>query len=68
MQMIVVWKHRMGRRAEEIAVPDSDQCKQHREIIRQVSGREVLVDLTATVQELLEAYASERQRKTQAHG
>jgi len=68
MQMIVVRQHGMARRIEKIAVPDADEREQHRKAVGRVRRCEVLVNLMAAVQQLLEAHAPKREREAHAHG
>ncbi len=43
MHVLVVWQDRFGLSAEEVVVPDADQCQQHWQVFLRCGGGEVFV-------------------------
>ena len=68
MQPLVVRQHRERIHAEEVAIPDADQAHQHRQIVLERRGAEVLVHFVTAFQHQLELIHAERQRDRQSDG
>ncbi len=67
MQPLVVGQHRERIQSEEIPIPDAEQSHQHRQVVLERRGAEVLVHLVAAFQHQLELIHAQRQRDRQAH-
>ncbi len=68
MQRLVVGHDGLGLGALEVDVPDADQRHQHRHVLGEGRGEEVLVHLIGALEQLHEAVEADRERDGQADG
>src|SRR6516162_9910609 len=66
LQILLIWKHCAGLRAEEIVVPDGQETHEHRKVARKRRGAEMLVHCMESLQHGLEMIRADRNhgRKT----
>ena len=66
LQVLVVRHHADGLRVEEVAVPDREQPHEHRQVLRERRGAEVLVHRVEAGEHLAEVLGTDRDHRRQA--
>src|SRR5690606_34508064 len=65
---LVVRQHRVGRKAPGVAIPDTEQAHDDRQVLLEFRLEEVLVHLVGAGEERLEIVEADRNRHWQADG
>ena len=67
-QVVAVGQHGQRLGAEEVVVPDAEQAEEHRQVLLERRGAEVLVDGVEAVEHLAEAVGPDGDHQRQADG